>query len=144
MGTCISEIISWPHEESGTYYRIILNDHFFWAFFIVIKAFYMWKFTKKSMGFICFSHLEKKDISKIIYSGLCVCCCTRIIVKNNILNIQLKDFWGEDGNCVSYIKREKESMNIMIALQDSLEAVTWLILWGCLMLTDSCFFLIVA
>lgn len=72
---------------------------------------------------MCFSHLEKKRHLKKIYPGLCVCCCTRIIVKNNILNIQLKDVWGEGGSCVAYIKRE-ESMSIVIALQDPLEAVT--------------------
>lgn len=51
-----------------------------------------------------------------------------IIVKNNILN-RLTDYstrmYGEEGgNCVTYIKREKESMNIVIALQDPLEVLT--------------------
>lgn len=81
------------------------------------------------MRFICFSRIgKKKDIGRIIYPGLRVFCCVRIIVKNSILN-KLTDYstrmyGGGGGNCVAYIKKEKESMNIVIALQDSLEALT--------------------
>lgn len=122
----------------------LLLNNIQWSLFLGI--FYRYegilhvKIHKEKYGVDVFlSSWKKKTFKKKIYPELCVCCCTRIIVKNNILNIQLKDVWGEGGSCVAYIKRE-ESMSIVIALQDPLEAVTWLILWGCLMFDRLMFF----